>query len=119
MSESSLSPAYRTDLIAFVLDQLDFMECKINEACADQASQKGAVLEACGIIPQVRARLWSEAPDKATQCLFGSPHLIEQDAADWWGKLAGMDRDEFQQEALALLDPKTGGIAVARAVLRG
>jgi hypothetical protein len=40
--------SYRTDLKEFLLDWLDFIEGKLNEACADPTSQKGAMVEAGG-----------------------------------------------------------------------
>ena len=111
--------AYRTDLADFVLDQLDFIECKLKEACDNPVSQKGAVIEAGGAVPQIRERLWSEDETKATQCLLAFSALVDRDAAAWWAKLAEMDREQFLLEVDGLLDPKAGGIAGVRAVPDG
>jgi hypothetical protein len=46
--------SYRTDLAAFVLDQLDFIECKLKDAYSDAASQKAAIVGAAGTVPQLR-----------------------------------------------------------------
>lgn len=109
---------YRTDLDSFVLDQLDFIECKLREARDDAASQKGAVTEASGIIPQVRDRLWAENEKKATQCLLVFPKLVERDAEEWWRALAAMERKKFLLETQDLLDPVNGAIAGARLVFQ-
>jgi capsid protein len=108
--------AYRTGLAEFVLDQLNFIECKLKEARDNPASQKGAVIEAGGAVPQTRERLWSEDKTKATQCLLAFRPLVDSDATAWWTKLAEMDREQFLQEVASLLGPE-GPIAAARLVL--
>ena len=47
-------------LLAFVLDQIGFVECKLNEAVRDAASQLSAITEASGVVPQLRERMVSE-----------------------------------------------------------
>ena len=108
---------YRTDLVAFVLDQLDFIEEKLREACADPASQKAAVTEASGAVPQLRDRLRAEDEPKATLCMFAFRALVDRNAFDWWAKLAKMERKEFLEECAPLLDTDTGAIAAVRAVV--
>jgi hypothetical protein len=95
--------AYRTDLIEFVLDQLDFIEDKLKEARDNPSSQPAAIIEAAGTVPQIRARLWAEDEPTATQCLFAFPAIIDRDGADWWSRLAVMDRDEFLIEVDRLM----------------
>jgi len=73
---------YRTGLNQFVLDQIDFIEGKINEAIADPSSQKGAITEAGGIIPQLKERLWSEDKDRAGLCMYAFPELVDRDGID-------------------------------------
>jgi|GEM_PF-2387401 hypothetical protein len=109
---------YRTNLAAFALDQLDFIEGKLKEAHDHPASQKDAVIEAGGVIPQLRERLWLENPTKAAQCLLAIRDLFDGCAGDWWAKLADMDREQFLQEVRALLDPENGGIAAAKSIFR-
>jgi hypothetical protein len=46
-----------TEFAPFVLDLLDFMEEKLREAIADEASQASAVSEAAGALPLLRDRL--------------------------------------------------------------
>ena len=45
------------EFVPFVLDLLDFVEEKIGEAVADEASRPGAVGEAAGALPLLRDRL--------------------------------------------------------------
>jgi hypothetical protein len=73
---------YRTNLAEFLLDQLDFIESKLKEARDHPPSQKAAVIEPAGAVPQIRERLWSEDEAKATLCLFAFNALLDRGAAD-------------------------------------
>ena len=72
-------PIYRTPLNDFFLDQIAFVEDKLNEAIRDAASQLGAT--ASGVVPQLRERIFSEDQGKATQCVRACPELFDRDAA--------------------------------------
>jgi len=100
---------YRTGLIEFALDQLDFIESKLNEACTDPASQKAAATEAGGAIPQLKERLRAEDPTKYAQCAF----LGDVFDNDRWSNLATMEREQFLAEAAST----NRAIAAARTVL--
>jgi hypothetical protein len=108
---------YRTDLKEFVLDQIDFIETKLNEAVADAVSQKGAITEAVGVVPQLRERVWAEAEGLGSSCMLAFPELVDRDGVDWWDKFAVMEREKFLNEASALLG-ENGKLAVARSVFR-
>ncbi len=47
----------RTELDPFILDLLDFMEEKIQDALTDEASRVGAITEAAGVVPLLCDRL--------------------------------------------------------------
>jgi hypothetical protein len=106
-------PIYRTPLNDFVLDQIGFVERKLNDAIKDAASQIGATIEASGVLPQLRERMFSEDEDRATQCLLACPELFDRDALNWWNKLAVMDRTHFLSEASALLGEQ-GKLAIVK-----
>ena len=69
-------PTYRTPLNDFVLDQIGFVECRLNEAVRDAASQLSAITEASGVVPQLRERMVSEDKDKTVQCVQACPELL-------------------------------------------
>ncbi|MGB6535811.1 MAG: hypothetical protein WBF58_07595 [Xanthobacteraceae bacterium] len=100
-----------------MLDQLDFIECKLREAMADSASQKGAIVEAAGVVPQLKERLWSEDGGKATSCLLAFQQLVERDGDDWWDELANMEHDKFVAEAKRLLADQ-GPVATLRGLFK-
>src|SRR5262249_46634080 len=97
----------------FILDQIGFVERKLNDAIRDAASQIGATIEASGVIPQLRERMLSEDRDRATQCLLACPELFDRDALNWWNKLAVMDRTQFLTETSALLGER-GKLAIVK-----
>lgn len=102
-----------TEFAPFVLDLLDFMEEKLREAIADEASQAGAVSEAAGVLPLLRDRLRENEEVLATFILVFSDYLYGPHAADWWPVFARMNRPAFEKEAEALL----GLLAVLRQVV--
>jgi hypothetical protein len=109
-------PTYRTPLNDFVLDQIDFVECKLNEAIRDAASQISAVTEASGVVPQLRERMFSENQDKTIQCAQACPELFDRGALAWWNRLAVMERTKFQSEASGLLGEQ-GKLAIVKKLL--
>jgi hypothetical protein len=96
-------PTYRTPLNDFILDQIGFVECKLNDAIRDAACQIAATIEASGVVPQLRERMFSEDQDKATQCVLACPELFDRDALNWWNELAVIDRTQFLSKASSLL----------------
>jgi hypothetical protein len=90
---------YRTPLNDFVLDQIDFVECKLNEAVRDAASQISAITEASGVVPQLRERMLSEDQDTTVQSAQACPELFDRGALAWWNRLAIMERTQFLSEA--------------------
>jgi hypothetical protein len=101
---------YRTPLNDFVLDQIDFVECKLNEAVRDAASQISAITEASGVVPQLRERMFSEDQDKTVQ---GALELLDRGALAWWNRLAIMERTQFLSEASGLLGEQ-GKLAIVK-----
>jgi hypothetical protein len=97
------SSTRHTEFAPFVLDLLDFMEEKLREAIADEASQAGAVSEAAGALPLLRDRLRENEVVQATFILVFSDYLYSPHAADWWTVFSRMDRPAFQKEAEALV----------------
>jgi hypothetical protein len=91
---------YRTPLNDFILDQIGFVECKLNDAIRDAASQIAATIEASGVVPQLRERMFSEDQGKATQCVLACPELFD---LNWWNELAVIDRTQFLSKASSLL----------------
>jgi hypothetical protein len=102
-----------TEFTPFVLDLLDFMEERLREAIADEASQAGAASEAAGVLPLLRDRLRENEVVQAQYILVFSDYLYSPHAADWWTGFARMDRPAFGNEAEALL----GLLAVLRQVV--
>jgi hypothetical protein len=100
----------RTELAPFILDLLDFMDEKISEATADEASRPGAVSEAAGVLPLLRDRLSENEVVQATFILVFSDYLYGPHAAKWWTAFARMDQPAFEKEAETLV----GLLAVLR-----
>jgi hypothetical protein len=104
-----------TEFAPFVLDLLDFMEEKLREAIADDASRSGAVREAAGALPLLRDRLRENEDVQAQFILVFSEYLYGPHAAEWWTVFARMDRPAFEKEADALVSL----LAVLRQVAAG
>jgi hypothetical protein len=92
-----------TEFSPFVLDLLDFIEEKLREAIANDASQAGAVSAAAGILPLLHDRLRENEIVQAQFILLFSEYLYGPHAADWWSGLARMDRPAFEREAETLM----------------
>jgi hypothetical protein len=105
----------RTELAPFLLDLLDFMGEKIQEAVADEASRVGAVSEAAGVLPLLRDRLREDETKKAQFMLVFDEYLYGPHAAPWWAEFARMDRAAFEKQAASLVGPH-GIFAVLRAI---
>lgn len=106
----------RTDLAPFLLDLLDFMEEKIQEAVADETSRAGAVSEAGGAVPLLRDR--SREDDNT---VAGFMLLFEEGiygpAPAWWTALGSMKRPEFEEQAARMVGPEPDKIfTVLRAI---
>jgi hypothetical protein len=104
-----------TEFTPFVLDLLDFMEEKIREAVADEASRAGAISEAAGAVPLLRGRLSQNEDAQARFMLVFDNQMYDADAAKWWADLAGMDRPAFEMHAADLVKPN-GVLAMLRPV---
>jgi hypothetical protein len=68
--EKSSPSSFRTDLAEYLLDLLDFVEEKIEEAKNDPASRAGALSEAMGALPIMKDRLYHEDQEVLTQLLL-------------------------------------------------
>ncbi len=101
-----------TEFVPFVLDLLDFIEEKIREAIADDASRTGAVSEAAGALPLLRDRLRENETAQAQFMLVFDEYLYGPPATRWWTEFARMDRPAFEKEA----DTMVGLLAVLRQV---
>lgn len=69
MKESSPS-SFHTDLTEYLLDLLDFIEEKIEEAKNDPASRSSALSEAMGALPIMKDRLYREDQVALAQLLL-------------------------------------------------
>jgi hypothetical protein len=105
----------RSELAPFVLDVLDFLEQKIQEAVADEASRIGAISEAAGAITLLRDRLGEDEVVQGQFMLVFDVQLFEPYATPWWAEFARMDRTEFEKQAADLVRPQ-GVLAALRAV---
>jgi hypothetical protein len=101
----------RTEFAPFVIDLLDFMEEKIGEAVAEEASRVGAISEAVGVVPLMRGRLSENEDAQAQFILVFDNEMYDADAAKCWKEFARMDRAEFEQQAADLLGPQGAGDA--------
>jgi hypothetical protein len=104
----------RTEFVPFFLDLLDFMDEKICEAIADEASRRGAVGEAAGVIPLLRDRL-RENEVVQGQFMLVDVQLYEPHAARLWAEFACMDRAAFEEQAADLVGPR-GVLTVLRRI---
>ncbi|WP_375778882.1 hypothetical protein ACE103_07385 [Bradyrhizobium sp. ma5] len=106
----------RTEFAAFVLDLLDFIEEKIQEALDDETSRAAAVGEAAGAVPVLRDRL-RENDVVSTNFILVLGNIIEQRwAPEWWDGFAKMDRQEFETAARDLVGPQ-GRLAILRGLV--
>jgi hypothetical protein len=105
----------RTEFAPFILDLLDFMEEKIREAVADEASRAGAVSEATGVVPLLRDGLCENEVAQGQFMLLFDGQLYEPHATQWWTEFVRMDRAEFEKQAADLVKPH-GVLAMQRAV---
>ncbi|MCP3468335.1 hypothetical protein [Bradyrhizobium sp. CCGUVB23] len=103
----------RTEFAAFVLDLLDFIEEKIQEALDDETSRAAAIGEAAGAVPVLRDRL-REHDVVSTQFVLALGNIVEPRwAAEWWDGFAKMKRQEFEVAAEDLVGPD-GRLAILR-----
>jgi hypothetical protein len=104
MDESSHS-SFRTDLTEYLMDLLDFVEEKINEAKNDPGSRDGALSEAMGALPIMKDRLYHEDQVALTQlALIG---FFDEDLT----QLADLSENEFVE--------KIENLCVRHSVIRG
>lgn len=96
MSTSS-DTGYRTDLIPYLLDLMDFIEEKITEAQDEPASRRAGLVEAAGVLPVIKDRLHRE--DQAALAQLMLIGFIETDL----GAMAGLPEHEFEQKIEAFL----------------
>ncbi|AWO92704.1 MULTISPECIES: hypothetical protein [Bradyrhizobium] len=92
----------RSDFAAFVLDLLDFIEEKVDEALENDTSRRGAVAEAAGAVPVLRGRLRENEPVQAQFMVVFDEQLYEPQASRWWAEFAGMDGPAFETRAADL-----------------
>jgi hypothetical protein len=98
---------FRTDLTEYLMDLLDFIEEKIEEAQKDQASREGALSEAMGAFPIMNDRLYHEDPTIWTQLLLTG--FFEKDLT----QLAAVPHAEFAKQ----IDELRPRFAAVRTVL--
>jgi hypothetical protein len=92
-----------TEFAPFVLDLIDFMEQKIRTGLDDEGARTKAVGEAAGVAPLLHGRLCENEAAQAQAMLLLDKQMYDADAAKWWADLAGVDRAEFEEQALDLL----------------
>src|SRR6476660_8342141 len=106
----------RSELVPFILDILDFMEEKIQEALADEASRAGAIGEAAGAVPLLRDRLRENDFMKTNFMLLFEKQVCDAEAAKWWKDLVGLDSADFEKETAGLVGPE-GILTLLRTVV--
>jgi hypothetical protein len=97
----------RTELEAFVLDLMDFIEEKVREALDNDEARAGAVAEAAGAVPVLRDRLRENESVLGQFLLLFGEQLDESQGPDWWRAFASMERTDFEKEAEDLLGTMT------------
>jgi hypothetical protein len=111
----TMTTTRRSELAPFIVDLLDFMEEKIQEAVADEASRAVAIGEAAGAAPLLRDRLREDDFMKANFMLLFE-HQVYDTKASWWKYLATVDRAEFEKETAGLVGPE-GILTLLRTVV--
>ena len=106
---------HRTGLRDFLLDSLDFIQERIEEALTNPASQLAAINEAGCAIPQMERRLRDEDEGLWSGCLLAFGPRIQ--GTGWWENFAKMKRPDFTAEAESLLAPD-GQIEAVRGLLK-
>lgn len=94
-----------TERAPFLLDLLDFMEEKIREGVADEASRAAAVSEAASAVPLLRDRSREDDETTAGFLLVFDEGIYGPYAANWWAALGRMERPEFEEQAARLIGP--------------
>jgi len=92
----------RTEFAAFVLDLMDFIEEKIEEAMTDETSGAAAIGEAAGAIPVLRDRLCENEVVQANLILVLGNIIERRWASEWWDDFARMDRLDLDARAAEL-----------------
>jgi hypothetical protein len=111
-----MTPARRTDFVAFVLDLLDFIQEKIGEAMETETSRVAAIGEAAGVLPLLRERLQENEPVQANFILALGNMIEERWCSEWWDGFAKMERPEFEKIAEDLVGPQ-GRLTILRAIV--
>jgi hypothetical protein len=108
----------RTEFAAFVLDLLDFIEEKIQEAMENKPSRIAAIGEAAGAIPVLRDRL-RENDVANTQCILALGNMIEERwASEWRDDFTKVERGEFERIGRDLVGPE-GRFAILHTIVAG
>jgi hypothetical protein len=112
--DTDMSPRkYRTALVTALLDLLDFVDEKLQEALDDPASQLAAATEAGCAMPLMLERLREDEVIGANFVLVLGTKLERQHWQEWWHDFARMEREEFGREAADVIDR----VSVLREVL--
>lgn len=106
----------RTDFAAFILDLLDFMEEKIEEAIETEDWRIGAIAESAGAVPVLRDRLRENEVVQANFILVLGNMIEERWASEWWDGFAKMDRADFEKIARDLVEPE-GRLSILRSIV--
>jgi hypothetical protein len=88
---------------------------KLGEALDDEPSRAAAIGEAAGAVPVLRDRLRENDVWNANFILVLGNMLEARYAAEWWGDLAKMNRQEFEVAARDLVGSE-GRLAILRKV---
>jgi hypothetical protein len=93
----------RTDLVDALLDLLDFIGEKIQEAMDDPAARIAAIAEAGCAIPLIRDRLHEDDEKWASFLLLMGSKLEARYWREWWDDLVKMEPERFLDEARIIL----------------
>jgi hypothetical protein len=89
----------RTDLVDALLDLLDFIEEKIQEAIDNPAIRLAAITEAGCAIPLLRDRLREDDETLATFLLVMGSRIEGRCWTESWKELSKMEPEKFLNEA--------------------
>lgn len=102
MSGMPPSPISTNDRAKCLLDAMDFLKEKIEEAQHQRQSRNGAITEAAGIIPFLRSRLrQDEVLQTQTMLILDAP-VTSDNWQTWWNDLLKPEND-FQSATNELL----------------
>jgi hypothetical protein len=82
-----------------LIELLDHVAEKLDEAVSDKSNQKGAIAEAAGALPELRELMDDHL---VTVSMLVCEPLVDGNAEAWWESFGKMDREPFLEQAYKL-----------------